>query len=375
MSDGSSYIPLINQAAQQYGLDPNIFLRQLTQESQLDPNAVNKKSGAAGIAQFMPKTAADFGIDPFDPQQAIPAAAQFMHQNLKRFGGDYSKALAAYNWGPENVHKYGLTNAPPETQDYIDRIMGGGDQQQPQPNTPPPQFAGFTSSDVTLGGDAPSDKPPPQFEGFTLSDISLPPGQPEPETSTFGAIGHAFEREAVPAAGGMVGFGAGASVGAPIGGLIGLAGGPFAPVTVPAGEAVGGLIGGLGGALGGSELARQAQSWVASQFPDSVKQFFGQDTAQQQADIRHHPYASFVGALAPNLFMMRPGFKSLPPWEEGTPLWQRVFAHPMTARAAGAGIVGGQEALNEAGPGLDISQVDPTKVAIAAGAGALMNRP
>jgi soluble lytic murein transglycosylase-like protein len=109
----------ISQAAQKYNLDPAKLTAQLAYESGLDPSKVNPKSGAAGIAQFMPGTARGFGIDPMNPQQAIFAAAAYMRQNLNRFNNDYPTALAAYNWGPGNVAKYGLQAAPPETQRYV----------------------------------------------------------------------------------------------------------------------------------------------------------------------------------------------------------------------------------------------------------------
>ena len=116
---------LIQAAAQKYNLDHGIFRRQLVAESGLNPNARNP-SGAAGIAQFMPGTAVGLGIDPMDPGQAIPAAAQYLRENLNRFGGDYTHALAAYNWGPGNVASKGVARMPTETQNYVNKILSGG---------------------------------------------------------------------------------------------------------------------------------------------------------------------------------------------------------------------------------------------------------
>lgn len=129
---------MIQATAQRYNLDPQKFRRQLQVESGLNPGKVNPVSGAAGIAQFMPATAQGLGINPMDPSQAIPAAGQYMRQNLNKFG-DYDTALAAYNWGPGNVATKGMANIPPETQAYIAKINGGGtlDSGTPDPQAGP----------------------------------------------------------------------------------------------------------------------------------------------------------------------------------------------------------------------------------------------
>ena len=47
---------------------------------------------------------------------------------LTKYGGDERKALAAYHWGPGNLDKVGgdVSKAPPETQAYVTRVLGGG---------------------------------------------------------------------------------------------------------------------------------------------------------------------------------------------------------------------------------------------------------
>jgi hypothetical protein len=135
----TDYDELIRQAAVKYNLDPGRFKRQLQVESGLNPNIVNPKSGAAGIAQFMRATARGLGIDPMDPKQAIPASAQLMRAHLNNYQGDYDKALAAYNWGPGNVQRKGMENMPAETRNYIQKITGG-DSVAMGPVEPPEQF-------------------------------------------------------------------------------------------------------------------------------------------------------------------------------------------------------------------------------------------
>src|SRR5262249_7815317 len=83
-------------------------------------------AGARGIAQFMPATAAGLGINPDDPAQAIDGAARLMAQHVQRYGGDYAKALAAYNAGPGKVDQSGGVPPFAETQHYVGTILGGG---------------------------------------------------------------------------------------------------------------------------------------------------------------------------------------------------------------------------------------------------------
>ncbi|HEY0753492.1 MAG TPA: lytic transglycosylase domain-containing protein [Ktedonobacteraceae bacterium] len=122
-------VALAEQDATDAGISPIYFVRQINLESGFNPNAVSP-SGAEGIAQFEPATAAGLGIDPFNPTQALKAAAQMMGRYSKQYGG-YDKALAAYNAGPASLqHAENACGAnwlscmPPETQHYIATIMG-----------------------------------------------------------------------------------------------------------------------------------------------------------------------------------------------------------------------------------------------------------
>lgn len=112
------------QAAQAAGIDPDVFARQIQQESGFNPNA-KSGAGALGIAQFMPGTAAGLGINPMDPVQALFAAAKMDAQNLAKYGGDWAKTLAAYNAGGGAVDKYGGVPPYQETQSYVSNILGG----------------------------------------------------------------------------------------------------------------------------------------------------------------------------------------------------------------------------------------------------------
>ncbi len=127
----SVYIAMAQQDAIDAGISPDYFVRQINQESGFNPNAVSP-AGAVGIAQFLPSTAAGLGINPWDPKQALYGAAQFMAGYARNYGGDYAKALAAYNAGSGTVqyaiNACGAANwmncLPGETRNYIYVIMG-----------------------------------------------------------------------------------------------------------------------------------------------------------------------------------------------------------------------------------------------------------
>lgn len=119
------YSAAIAAAEQRYGLPPNLLHSLLYQESHFRTDIIDgttrSVTGAVGIAQFEPDTAAQFGIDPTDPYQAISAAAHYL-ANLHKEFGSWSAAVAAYNWGPGNVARRGLEAAPPSTQEYVAQI-------------------------------------------------------------------------------------------------------------------------------------------------------------------------------------------------------------------------------------------------------------
>ena len=119
----AEYGTIAAEAAKAAGINPGIFQRQIAQESGWQRYIVSP-AGARGIAQFMPETAKSMGIDPDDPVAALYAGARLMRQNLDMFGGDYAKALAAYNAGPGAVEKYGGIPPYAETRKYVATILG-----------------------------------------------------------------------------------------------------------------------------------------------------------------------------------------------------------------------------------------------------------
>jgi hypothetical protein len=114
--------PLLRAAAH-WNVSAALLAAQLMAESNFNPYA-GSPAGAQGIAQFMPSTAAAYGLaDPFDPEEAIDAQAHLMFDLLHQFG-DPSLALAAYNAGPAPVEACNCIPAYPETQAYVSRILG-----------------------------------------------------------------------------------------------------------------------------------------------------------------------------------------------------------------------------------------------------------
>jgi hypothetical protein len=116
------YRALASQIAQQEGVPVDLFLRLVNQESRFNPNAVSP-AGAMGLAQLMPGTARDLGVDPNDPVQNLTGGARYLRQQLDTFGQP-DLALAAYNAGPGNVRKHGGVPPFEETQNYVSSILG-----------------------------------------------------------------------------------------------------------------------------------------------------------------------------------------------------------------------------------------------------------
>lgn len=130
----SQYDSLYEQAGQQYGVDPKLLKAVAETESGENPEAVSPQ-GARGITQFMPATAKAMGIDPNDPDQAIPATAKLLAQNFATYG-DADKAIMAYHGGTDPA------NWGPRTNAYLQKVSqayGNMSDLQPQPNNSVPQ--------------------------------------------------------------------------------------------------------------------------------------------------------------------------------------------------------------------------------------------
>jgi soluble lytic murein transglycosylase-like protein len=125
---GTPYASEITAAAQRHGIDPALLAGLVKQESGFNANAVSS-AGARGLTQLMPATAAGLGVsDPTDPAQALDGGAKYLREQLDRFGGDVSKALAAYNAGPGAVERFGGIPPYAETQEYVRRVQANAEE-------------------------------------------------------------------------------------------------------------------------------------------------------------------------------------------------------------------------------------------------------
>jgi Transglycosylase SLT domain/D-alanyl-D-alanine carboxypeptidase/Putative Flp pilus-assembly TadE/G-like len=116
------YRAALLRSALHWNVSAAVLAAQLQAESSFNPDAVSP-AGAEGIAQFMPGTAASYGLrDPFDPEAAIDAQAHLMSDLIREFGS-VRLALAAYNAGPGSVAGCRCVPGIPETVAYVARIL------------------------------------------------------------------------------------------------------------------------------------------------------------------------------------------------------------------------------------------------------------
>ncbi|WP_211462949.1 lytic transglycosylase domain-containing protein [Collimonas silvisoli] len=115
---------MVEDAARQHGLDPNLLHAMIQVESGYNPRALSPK-GARGLMQLTPATARRFGVsNAFNPRENIRAGAEYIQWLLKLFQGDIKLALAGYNAGEQAVIRagYRIPNYS-ETQKYVPKVL------------------------------------------------------------------------------------------------------------------------------------------------------------------------------------------------------------------------------------------------------------
>ncbi|MHB0770532.1 lytic transglycosylase domain-containing protein [Bradyrhizobium sp. 5.13L] len=125
VSPTDQFCHALRAAAEASGIPVPFFARLIWQESRFKSDEVSH-AGAQGVAQFMPGTAAEVGLDdPFDPMKALPASAKFLRKLRDDFG-NLGLAAAAYNAGPGRIQKWLAKESelPRETRDYVRIITG-----------------------------------------------------------------------------------------------------------------------------------------------------------------------------------------------------------------------------------------------------------
>jgi soluble lytic murein transglycosylase-like protein len=113
----------IRELAARYRLSEDLIAAVIEAESEFNPRAVSR-TGARGLMQLMPETAAILGVgDPFDPRENIDAGVRHLRSLMDRFDGNLPLVLAAYNAGERAV--IGHRGVPPyrETRQYVNRIL------------------------------------------------------------------------------------------------------------------------------------------------------------------------------------------------------------------------------------------------------------
>jgi len=114
---------LAADVARRHGLAPALVLAVASVESGFRPNAVSPK-GAQGLMQLMPSTAAALGVsDAFDPETNLEGGSRYLAELINLYGGDLTKALAAYNAGPGAVKRHGGVPPYQETRAYVKKVL------------------------------------------------------------------------------------------------------------------------------------------------------------------------------------------------------------------------------------------------------------
>ncbi|WP_369027004.1 lytic transglycosylase domain-containing protein [Qipengyuania sp. RANM35] len=119
----AAYQAKVAELSARFDLSPTLIEALVWQESRWRASAVSPV-GARGLAQLMPGTARDLGVNADDPFANLEGGARYLREQLDRFDGDLEKALAAYNAGPGRVEKAGGIPRIRETQLYVASIMG-----------------------------------------------------------------------------------------------------------------------------------------------------------------------------------------------------------------------------------------------------------
>ncbi|RAW93951.1 MULTISPECIES: transglycosylase SLT domain-containing protein [unclassified Photorhabdus] len=107
-----------SQASKKYNVPVSVLLGMAKQESGFNPNAIGKPTDsgrAKGIMQYIDATANSLGIDQFNPDESINAAAMQLRQRLNK--GESMEEAVAHHHGGTNRKKWG-----PKTEDYVRKV-------------------------------------------------------------------------------------------------------------------------------------------------------------------------------------------------------------------------------------------------------------
>jgi soluble lytic murein transglycosylase-like protein len=130
---------VFDSVGKKHNMNPDI-LAALTHHESISwkPSVIEgrqkSRTGAIGIAQFMPGTARDEKVNPYDIESSVDGAARYLKKNMSKFDGNLGLGLAAYNQGPGSpgsrrgvfswIDSGNAARAPRETQNYVADITG-----------------------------------------------------------------------------------------------------------------------------------------------------------------------------------------------------------------------------------------------------------
>ncbi|ATB43303.1 Lytic transglycosylase, catalytic [Cystobacter fuscus] len=123
--------PLIRDSEQRHHLPPGLLEAVVEVESNTQPHRISP-AGAMGPGQLMPSTASLMRVeDPFDPARALDGSARYLAEQLARYRGNVTLAVAAYNAGPGNVR--GRVPHNGETEFYVEKVLAAYARHRPPP--------------------------------------------------------------------------------------------------------------------------------------------------------------------------------------------------------------------------------------------------
>jgi soluble lytic murein transglycosylase len=136
-----TYQSLVARQARAHGLDPNVVMGLIRQESSFNPRATSP-ANARGLMQVLPRSVsrsrarrATAARRLYDPAYNLRIGCAYLRARLKAFDGKIEQALAAYHAGPSRVKQWTegrdfsepaefLETIPiPSTRAYVERVL------------------------------------------------------------------------------------------------------------------------------------------------------------------------------------------------------------------------------------------------------------
>jgi len=122
-SGQADFLPLIQNAAGRYDIDPDLVRAIIKVESDFQPLAVSSKN-CKGLMQLHPDTARRFGVkNSFDPAQNIEGGIRYLKFLMGFFDRKLDLVLASYNAGENAVKRHGGIPPYSETKGYVRKVQ------------------------------------------------------------------------------------------------------------------------------------------------------------------------------------------------------------------------------------------------------------